>query len=513
MKIYKVSKAEISNSSKSDRPGGLNPETGLLNIGYTGFDSEGRKIVNIDGFERYYPENLQFEIASNLETWPKTKNQINYEKQQEERARIRREQYIIEIERERERRKKEEEERNRLIKQIWIDLDINRFADKQHPKYDEGEGILFFKKNDVEKIIYLILQYLFKDQFTEKFVYEENVEAQEDFGETFSILEEKQTLQEIISEFLKESLHYSPYLNFDENYITNSSLEEIIDFILGDKHENIEDAINGMMYSDDRSRIYFTEQHFEAKKKKEYDEDVKVFEAEEDKYYKQLAEFAKSRGLTEEEAEEIIAQRSYIEDEGAWDPDLASSYKNWVRDNPFHTSRERQGFFTTFYKNSDYYYEDEEQEYQYWEFKRKEQEERKMEEDQFRKYKSEDQRRKETEEEQKKEEQRRKEREEQRRQRALESKEWKTIDDMLAFAEKHGIDLGELDKSDIIESCKKIYRKLASYFHPDKNRNRKEWAEENFKILGNLWENFKLINHISDSYMNWYKTSKVSMRS
>jgi hypothetical protein len=83
-----------------------------------------------------------------------------------------------------------------------------------------------------------------------------------------------------------------------------------------------------------------------------------------------------------------------------------------------------------------------------------------------------------------------------RNQKERKDERWKAIDDMFLFAKKHEIDLSKLNKKDFKGSCTKIYRILVNKLHPDKylDKNKKIWAEKEFKILQQLWDKFKQVN-------------------
>lgn len=97
-------------------------------------------------------------------------------------------------------------------------------------------------------------------------------------------------------------------------------------------------------------------------------------------------------------------------------------------------------------------------------------------------------------------ERRRREEERLKRQEEKFTKEWKTIDDMMKYARKYGIDVGSvgyIDRTNHNETAKRIYRALALFFHPDTNKGKEKEAEENFKRLQTLWDNFRRLHRIA----------------
>jgi len=88
-------------------------------------------------------------------------------------------------------------------------------------------------------------------------------------------------------------------------------------------------------------------------------------------------------------------------------------------------------------------------------------------------------------------------REKEQKEKALATPEWKSIEDMVSFADKNKVDLSNFDKTDVKKACVKIYRLLAKHFHPDNSKNTdKEKSASSFKELQRLWDNFRKVNQL-----------------
>ena len=366
-----------------------------------------------------------------------------------ERQRIEREQYW-------EQRKKERAEREQRYIGYGKELD-DYWRQNSLDSFVTDQGIAYQDAIDIYKGF---LKTLFPDFIEE--VYEDYYN--EDDKQVYISKDSKYAWQGI-----------APFMNK-----SHLSKEEVQQDIISDMDENIRNSENFDLYisnkENDNGR-YLTKREFEERQMVERKRDEEALRAREDSLYNQFEEYKKKKGLDPDlDYYEWESQYESIPDEEAWDPELLESYKNWRRDNPFAGSYERKSFFDTWYKNSDYFYEDEEQQEEWWNNKRRRHQEQNQNEQNS------------------------------SRAKAKQSSEWKTIDDLLQFAENHGVKLPTIDKGDFKAACKKIYRSLAHHFHPDKypDAKKKKWAEDEFKKLQRLWSDFAKVHKLA-STKNWYR--------
>jgi len=476
MKIYKIAQNDLQ---KNDLQTQVNKVNRMLDPSYA---------ANMRKLMEEYPNFMEWHKPSESTNKEEVKmmeqlfQQVQEEKDRfREEQRIRSEEYHAKCKREREEEKRFWEEFSQTNTPF-----VEEFLRKN--SFDIIMNKEKVSKEDTLSIIMRFLQTVFKD-FTTEIVL--RLDPNEE-GESYYVNE--------LQPYEVNELFMDGFFDMKIDFYPK---DDIIRFLLQTLNESQQMSFDQFVSSIEYSRkystgAYFTTRQYNAEEEKrrqeeekrnqeDFERDTKAYEEQTQIELEKWEAYKKKKGLPEDlDFEEFKAEKSIIEDELAWEPEMAESYRKLVREDPFEERLSRESFFKTWYANSDWTYEDDEQQDKYWKQKVNEKE-RQTQNNTF------------------EQERERQEREE----KAKKSSEWKTIDDMLVFAEKHGINLKELNPKDFKGSCKKIYRQLSHYFHPDKytDPNKKKWAEEEFKKIQNLWDDFKKIHKIAYSY-NWYKNSK-----